>query len=84
MTSIAREGLREGYDLKTIKQASRMLKIPVIASGGAGSLEDLRKAIKNAGASAVSLASLLHFTDQTVIKARDYLFTHGLRVRINV
>jgi len=84
LTSIAREGLREGYDLKTIKQASRMLKIPVIASGGAGSLEDLRKAIKNAGASAVSLASLLHFTDQTVIKARDYLFTHGLRVRINV
>lgn len=84
LTNIAREGIRKGYDLKTIKQVSQMLKIPVIASGGAGSLEDLKKAIKNAGASAVSLASLLHFTDQTVIKARDYLFTHGVGVRINI
>lgn len=84
LTNIAKEGARQGYDLKMIKQVSGALKIPVIASGGAGSLEDLKKAIKIAGASAVSLGSLLHFTDQTVIKARDYLYTNGIEVRINV
>ena len=84
LTNIGREGTRQGYDIVTIKQVAEALEIPVIASGGAGSLLDLEKAIKEANASAVSLASILHFTDQNVIKARNYLFTVGIDVRINV
>lgn len=59
-----------------------VVDIPVIASGGVGSLEDLKKAIINSHASAVSLASILHFTDQSVIKARNYLITYGIEVRV--
>jgi len=83
LTSIDREGKRNGYDLETIRKISDSVDIPVIASGGAGSLEDLKLAIKDGHASAVSLGSILHFTDQNVIKARNYLITHGVEVRID-
>lgn len=82
LTNIDKEGQRKGYDIKMVKSVSEALNIPVIASGGAGNLEDLKKGI-GAGASAVSLASILHFTDQNVIKARNYLITSGIDVRIN-
>ncbi len=81
-TSIDREGMRQGYDFELLKQVTSAVGIPVIASGGAGDLEDLRRAIVESGASAVSLGSLLHFTDQNVIKMRNYLHTHGVAVRI--
>jgi len=84
LTNIDREGTRSGYDLEIIKAIADSLDIPVIASGGAGSMEDLKDAIKKGHASAVSLASILHFTDQNVIKARNYLTTGGIDVRINV
>lgn len=82
LTSIDREGTRTGYDTNLIKEIADSVEIPVIASGGAGSLEDLREAINNGHASAVSLGSILHFTDQNVIKSRNYLFTHGVDVRL--
>lgn len=82
LTNIDREGTRSGYDIDVIKEISDCLEIPVIASGGAGSLEDLKKVIMGGHASAASLGSILHFTDQNVIKARNYLHTHGVDVRI--
>ncbi len=81
-TSINHEGMRKGYDFEMLKKVTNAVGIPVIASGGAGDLEDLRRAIVESGASAVSLGSLLHFTDQNVIKMRNYLHTHGVPVRI--
>jgi len=83
LTNIDKEGTRSGYDFEMIKAVADSLDIPVIASGGAGNLEDLKKAI-DSGAFAVSLASILHFTDQNVIKARNYLITQGINVRIDV
>ena len=83
LTNIDKEGRRRGYDLAMIKKVAAMVGVPVIASGGCGTLEDLKKAIMN-GAAAVSLASILHFTDQNVIKARNYLATSGIDVRINI
>lgn len=83
LTNIDQEGTRSGYDIKTIREIADSLNIPVIASGGAGTLEDLKNGIEEGHASAVSLASILHFTDQNVIKARNYLSTTGINVRID-
>lgn len=83
LTNIDKEGKREGYDLEMIKKVADAVSIPVIASGGAGDMEDLKKAIVDGHASAVSLGSIFHFTDQNVIKARNYLHTHAVPVRIN-
>jgi len=82
LTNIDREGTRKGYDLNIAKAVADKIDVPLICSGGAGSLEDLRQAIIEGGASAVSLGSILHFTDQNVIKARNFLSTHGVDVRI--
>ncbi len=60
LTSIYQEGLRSGYDLEQIRQVSSALKIPVIANGGAGNLEDFKKAIE-IGASAVAAGSFFVF-----------------------
>ncbi|MBI3290814.1 imidazole glycerol phosphate synthase subunit HisF [Candidatus Falkowbacteria bacterium] len=83
LVSIDNEGARAGYDLETIRKVSDSVDIPVIASGGVGTMEDLKKAILAGHASAVSLASILHFTNQSVIKARDYLANAGLEVRVD-
>lgn len=83
LVNIDQEGTRTGYDLETIRKVADSLDIPVIASGGVGTMEDLKKGILEGHASAVSLASILHFTNQSVIKARDYLATAGLEVRVD-
>jgi imidazole glycerol-phosphate synthase subunit HisF len=82
LTNIDREGKREGYDVEMIAKVADAVSVPVIASGGAGSMEDLKYVIVQGHASAVSLGSIFHFTDQNVIKARNYLHTHGVSVRI--
>ena len=61
LNSIERDGMMQGYDLETIKKVSDSVKIPVIASGGAGSVEDLGLAVKQGGASAVAAGSMFVF-----------------------
>jgi len=65
ITSIDRDGTMSGYDLELIETVSTLVAIPVIASGGAGAVDDPVKAIKEAGASAISAASIFHFTQIT-------------------
>ena len=81
ITNIDRDGMMGGYDIKLIKSVASIVSIPVIASGGAGSLEDLKNGIEEGHASAVAAASIFHFTDQSPIKARKYLVDHGVAVR---
>lgn len=81
ITSIDRDGMMNGYDIDLIRSVADAVSIPVIASGGAGSLEDLKKGIEDGHASAVAAASIFHFTDQSPIKARKYLFDRGIAVR---
>ncbi|MBI5223481.1 imidazole glycerol phosphate synthase subunit HisF [Candidatus Micrarchaeota archaeon] len=81
LTSIDREGTRKGYDLELIRSITNEVEVPVIASGGVGTLQDLVDGIKKGGASAVSAASIFHFTDQSIIKARTYMREAGLDVR---
>jgi cyclase len=80
VTSIDRDGTMEGYDLDRIRKLSEKLTIPLIASSGAGSLEDCFKAF-NAGASAITISSMFFFTDHSPIKVRSFLWSRGINVR---
>ncbi|MDP2950877.1 MAG: imidazole glycerol phosphate synthase cyclase subunit [bacterium] len=82
LTSIEKDGFMQGYDLDLIKQVAEAVKIPVIAGGGAGKLEDFAMALK-AGAHAVSAASLFHFTPLTPLEVKQYLKENNFNVRIN-
>ena len=82
LTSIERDGTMTGYDLELISKVCKAVTIPVIASGGAGSYEDMWKAISQAGASAVAAASIFHFTQQTPLEAKRYLRGRGISVRL--
>jgi len=81
LTAFDREGTREGYDLELTQSVVDAVPVPVIAAGGAGSLQDLADAFQKANVSAVSVGSIFHFTDQSVIKARAFLKTAGVNVR---
>jgi len=81
ITSIDKEGEMKGYDLELTKAVSDAVNIPVIANGGAGTLQDLVDGINKGNASAVAAASIFHFTDQSPIKARAYMKEAGLPVR---
>ena len=81
LTSIDRDGTREGYDLDLIKQVADAVNIPVIASGGVGRLQDFVDGITVGSASAVAAASIFHFTDQSPIKAKAFMKRHGIDVR---
>lgn len=82
LTSIDLEGTMAGYDLSFIRSVVDAVSIPVIAHGGAGTLEHLKEGITTAGASGIAAASIFHFTDQSPIKARWYLKNEGVNVRL--
>lgn len=81
LTSIDHDGTMEGYDLQLIQKVSQGVKIPVIASGGAGCYDHMLQAIQVAGASAVAASSMYLFTQQTPLEAKAYLSAHGVAVR---
>jgi cyclase len=82
VTAIDRDGTMSGYDLDVTRTIAEAVSIPVIASGGAGTLTHLVEAVREGHASAVAVGSLFHFTDQSSIKARAYLRGAGVIVRI--
>lgn len=81
ITSIDRDGTFLGYDLALIEAVVTAVKIPVIASGGAGTYQHMVDAVKQAGASAVAAASMFHFTEQTPAGAKTALAAAGVPVR---
>ncbi len=83
LTSMDRDGTRVGYDLPLLQDAARAVRIPVIASGGAGSVEHLADAL-HAGAHGVLAASIFHFEGSTIPEARAYLRARGFPVRSDV
>jgi cyclase len=82
LTSIDRDGTFAGYDVECIRNVSEAVSIPVIASGGAGSYEDMSVAIIEGRASAVAAASIFHFSHLTPLEAKQYLARKGLPVRL--
>jgi len=81
LTSMDRDGTNAGYDLALTRAVAEAVGVPVIASGGAGTLEHLAEAL-DAGADAALVASLLHFGHVTVGQAKDYLARAGVPVRV--
>ena len=80
LTSIDRDGSKQGYDLETISEVSSSIQVPLIANGGVGKWDDFKEGIM-AGAEAVAAANIFHFTDQSVYQARDYLYNKKMNVR---
>ncbi|ATW06017.1 Imidazole glycerol phosphate synthase subunit HisF [Candidatus Hodgkinia cicadicola] len=81
LTSIDRAGLNSGYDLVLLKTVSDLVQVPVIASGGAGAFNHLVLAVRDGGAAAVSVASLLHSGGCTLSQIKYYLGKCGVLVR---
>lgn len=81
ITSMDRDGLKNGYDLSLLAAITRYVSIPVIASGGAGSVHDFAPAILRGGASAVLAASIFHFGEASLAQARAAMAEAGIPVR---
>ena len=83
LTSMDGDGTQKGYDLELNKSVSEAVNIPVIASGGAGSLNDIHEVFTKGGASAALLASLLHDKILTIKEIKSYLIEKNLLIRPN-
>lgn len=81
ITSIERDGTMHGYDMQLIETVVAAVKVPVIASGGAGNYQHMIDVVKQAGASAVAAASMFHFTEQTPAEAKAAMANVGIPVR---
>jgi len=81
LTSKDADGTKEGYDLEMTRAVAEAVSIPVIASGGAGTLEHLYQAVVQGKASAVLAASIFHFKEITIAQAKQYLKERGIPVR---
>ncbi len=81
LTCMDADGTKNGYGIELTRAISEAVSIPVIASGGAGTLEHLREALVEGKADAALAASIFHFQEFTIQEARDYLAKHGVPVR---
>lgn len=81
VTSIDSDGTRAGYDIALLHELGRLVSIPVIASGGAGSLEDFHQALEDGAADAALAASVFHYGTFTVGEVKRYLDERGVPVR---
>ena len=81
LTSMDRDGTRDGYDIELTRAVSDAVRIPVIASGGAGRVEHFYEALVDGGASAVLAASLFHFGELSIGDVKNYLRGRGVEVR---
>jgi cyclase len=81
LTSMDRDGTKDGYDLELTRAVSETVTVPVIASGGAGSLEHFYEALVDGRADAALAASLFHFGIHTIAEAKQYLSDRGVEVR---
>jgi len=81
LTSMDRDGTQDGYDQDLLRGVSSRVQIPVIASGGVGTLEHIYQGLTQGGASAALAASIFHFGTFTIAQAKTYLRERGLLVR---
>jgi cyclase len=82
LTSMDRDGTEEGYELELTRAVSEAVDVPVIASGGAGTLEHLSEAVEKGGADAVLCASIFHYGTYRVREAKEHLRSVGIPVRL--
>jgi len=82
LTSMDRDGTKNGFDLELKKQVSRAVTVPIIASGGVGNLEHLAEGILRGEADAVLAASIFHFGEFTIGQAKAHMAAQGIEVRL--
>jgi len=82
LTSMDRDGTKNGFDLALTRAVSDAVDIPVIASGGVGNLQHLADGVSIGGADAVLAASIFHFGEYTVRQAKEYMREQGIEVRL--
>ncbi len=81
LTSMDRDGTKDGYDIELTRTISEMVSIPVVASGGVGTLEHLREGLVEGKADAVLAASIFHYREYSIHEAKEYLNSKGVPVR---
>ena len=81
LTSMDADGMKTGYDIELTRRVSEAVRIPVIASGGAGNLEHMAEVLLQGRADAVLAASIFHFGEYTVAQAKEYFAQRGIPVR---
>jgi imidazole glycerol-phosphate synthase subunit HisF len=82
LTSMDRDGQKNGFDLALTRAVTDALEIPVIASGGVGNLQHLVDGVKQGGADAVLAASIFHYGEYTVQQAKEFMSEQGIEVRL--
>jgi cyclase len=82
LTSMDRDGTRDGYDLELTRAISERVQIPVIASGGVGNLDHIREGLTTGKASAALAASIFHFREYTIAECKLFLHERGIPVRL--
>lgn len=82
LTSMDRDGTKNGFDLALTRAVSDAVRIPVIASGGVGNLQHLADGVTEGRADAVLAASIFHFGEYTVRQAKEYMAARGIEVRL--
>jgi cyclase len=82
LTCMDCDGTKAGYDIPLTRAIADAVGIPVIASGGAGTLDHLRAALQEGGADAALAASIFHYREHTIREAKEYLAKHGVPVRL--
>ncbi len=82
LTSMDRDGTKDGYDLPLTRAVAEAVGVPVIASGGAGNLEHLVEALREGKADAVLAASIFHYGEYSIREAKDYMAARGIPVRL--
>ena len=82
LTSMDRDGTKDGYDIKLTRKISETVTIPVVASGGVGTLEHLREGLVEGKADAALAASIFHYREYSVHEAKEYLKLKGVPVRL--
>ncbi|MFZ5989871.1 MAG: imidazole glycerol phosphate synthase subunit HisF [Bacillota bacterium] len=82
LTSMDCDGTKSGYDIELTRMVSESVKIPVIASGGAGTMEHFHEALVDGKADAVLAASLFHYREMEIMDLKNYLKARGIEIRI--
>jgi len=83
LTSMDRDGTKAGYDIALTRAVADRVQVPVIASGGVGTLDHMVAGIRDGGATAVLAASIFHFGEHTIREAKDYMANAGIPMRLD-
>ena len=83
LTSMDRDGTQKGFDVELTKRISEQVNIPVIASGGIGTLDHFSEGVKKGSASALLAASVFHFGKFSITQVKKHLISNGINVRMD-